>query len=447
MMVFAGRHESWVFFRHVPTLQNLWTARGDSSRLYAQCRRSLSMKSISEDGPLQTMQDSYQHHAEHQYSAHLGIDHMLTKSIERWANRINMEDNMSLENDGTRRRRRKMADLGSADGSSSVKTFSGIVQSLKEQVDNPLQLEIIFEEHPSSNKETLVNTLHQHQDWFQKQDVAYSVLMKSFYEPLFAKNSMDFIMSHLCLHWLDTTDPMYAPPSSWKSLHKNASNEENNSNKSGDELNDFVFVNEKSAPPLLQEIWRTDLANRHLASFLSLRAQELRPGAELFIMMVAYPNEFVCPGKSESSPLTIAMQRCIDQGTLRPEVLTNTIVPYYQRKTQDIYDAVDLMHSTATEASDGDFLVVADVQEYEASLGGGAGSLDGTKKLFWAIHGSAVRTSGGATEEELRSIQASLKLVFEEIYDPNEELTGNFIGCVLRKRTRKPGGDKQSHDH
>lgn len=78
-----------------------------------------------------------------------------------------------------------------------------------------------------------------------------------------------------------------------------------------------------------------------------------------------------------------------------------------------------------------------DVEAYEATIGDGQG-LDGARKLFWAIHGSAVRNSGGATEEECVSIQASLELVFDEMYDPNRGITATFIGCVFRKRTRRP---------
>lgn len=102
---------------------------------------------------------------------------------------------------------------------------------------------------------------------------------------------------------------------------------------------------------MLKDIWRRELANQHLANVLSLRAQELRPGAELFLMMVAYPNEFVRPvthdGGCRPSPLTEAMQQCIEEGTLRRKVLTDTVIPYYQREAQDIYDALDLMNGSA----------------------------------------------------------------------------------------------------
>lgn len=165
------------------------------------------------------MQDSYQQHSHHQYSAHLGCEHILTKSIERWAHRIYTEDRISILSDETRKRR-KMADLGSAAGSNSLRTLSVIIDTLHKHTENsaPPPSDIFFEEHPSSNKEKLVETLCQHQQWFRKHDVTYSVLMKSFYEAIFPNESMDFIMSYLCLHWLDTADPSI-PLSTWKSLH------------------------------------------------------------------------------------------------------------------------------------------------------------------------------------------------------------------------------------
>lgn len=43
--------------------------------------------------------------------------------------------------------------------------------------------------------------------------------MKSFYEPLFDRESVDFLMSYICLHWLDITDvPEGESISHWKSL-------------------------------------------------------------------------------------------------------------------------------------------------------------------------------------------------------------------------------------
>ena len=57
-----------------------------------------------------------------------------------------------------------------------------------------------YEEHPSSNKERLRHTLDMHDDWFN------DILMKSFYQPLFPKESIDFMMSYICLHWLDITN-------------------------------------------------------------------------------------------------------------------------------------------------------------------------------------------------------------------------------------------------
>jgi hypothetical protein len=279
-------------------------------------------------------------------------------------------------------------------GPNSLKTFSVIMESLK-QVENSSSppLEIVLEEHPSSDSEKLIETLRRHENWFKIHNVTYSVLLKSFYEPLFGRESMDFIM---CLHWLD---PSFALPN-WMSPHIDSSPKD-----------EFVFVNETTASSSLKEVWRRDLANRHLAKFLSLRAQELRP---------AHPHEFVCPATGYCSPLTNAMKGCIEQGTLRKEVLAKTIIPYYQREIQDIYNAIELMHSTA-EPPKGVFLEIVDIQAFEAITGDGTGTFDGTCELYWAIHGSAVRNSGGATEEESTSYQDC------------------FETCIRRTVRSKPG--------
>lgn len=334
-----------------------------------------------------------------------------------------MEDKLSMNNvEQGFGRELKMADLGSADGSNSIETLTIVLEYLKEYRDSPsYPMEIVLEEHPDSDEKQLRETLDRHDlELFQKHNARYTIQMKSFYESLFAPNSMDFIMSHLCLHWLDTADVIY-DAQKWKTVHMQ-----------GDESVDtsFVFANEKCAPPLLKEFWRKNLAMKHLANFLILRATELRPGAELFLMMVGEGHEFVCPPGRNSSLLTTAMEKSIQDGTLREGVLTNTIVPYYLRNVQDIYDACDLMNSMA-DPNDGPFLEVVDVQYYKAPTG-----IDRDKacELFWSIHKSAVTGSGNATSDECAAIKSALSREFQT----GKVGKWKFLACVLRKKTRRP---------
>ncbi|CAJ1963271.1 unnamed protein product [Cylindrotheca closterium] len=404
-----------------------------SSNILGRAFSSESSETASNKGS-QVMQASYQEYSEAQYSAHIGCQDMLLQSIQRWGQRIKMEDKLLINSHQDFARRRRMADLGSADGSNSIQTLSVVMESLTEYRDVPFHpLDIVLEEHPESDENHLNETLSHHQQLFEKHNARYKTLMKSFYEPLFPPNSMDFIMSHLSLHWLDTADTQH-DASHWKALHRKLGQLKGEKDEASDEK-DFVFVNEKYAPLLLQDVWREELAMRHLANFLMLRATELRPGAELFMMMVGEGHAFVCPPNDNSSSLlTIAMKKCIEDGTVREEVLTNAFVPYYLRNVTDIYDAVNLMNNKV-DPNNGPFLEVVDAQYYAANTGV---DIDRACELFWSIHGGAVTGFGNATNEECVAIRSALALEFKTAYSSEEGIIGKFVACVLRRRTRKP---------
>lgn len=135
-------------------------------------------------------------------------------------------------------------------------------------------LRLTFEEHPSSDKDALEQVLNSCNDWFMQNDIKHSILMKSFYKPLFEPESLDLMLSYICLHW-------HAPDgiADWKLLHRDST-----------ELCNFTLINEATNPQPLAELWRRKLANVHLASFFARRAMELRPGAEALVVMVGHPH-------------------------------------------------------------------------------------------------------------------------------------------------------------
>jgi len=171
------------------------------------------------------MRDSYKEASGNQYSAHLGCQDMLvgcaTRLRERWNSTTTTTNRLTI------------ADLGSADGSNSVRTVEvfldellwneGTIRSTSgesreteesngsaDDVDSSNLLHIIFEEHPSSNNAGLTETVS---SWLKtknnnegKKRITCDVVMKSFYEHLFEANSIDFCMSYICLYWLDSTD-------------------------------------------------------------------------------------------------------------------------------------------------------------------------------------------------------------------------------------------------
>jgi hypothetical protein len=410
--------------------------------------------SIGDDDLSHVMRDSYKETSGNQYSAHQGCQDMLLGCAKRLKERGHQNNNPSSATTQW-----KIADLGSADGSNSIRTIEIFLDALnrdgepnnaKESTTGDSNLHIVFEEHPSSDEAKLTETVA---SWFEtktrqsesesksENKITYDVLMKSFYEPLFEANSIDLCMSYICLHWLDSTDTRGSEEiRGWKWLHLDDSSRESETTGSGG----FLQVNERAAPQELKVLWKEKLADRHLARFLALRARELKPGAELLVVMVSDPHEYWRPERSRESPLLKAMKRCIAEGSLRQQVLERTIVPYYLRQPQDILDALELAQQQAAQKQEAPIhsLEIMEIRQYETLTGGnnenenGEGDgMKGARDLFWAIHGGAVVTTGGANDDEVVAIQNRLIETFDESYDPRTGIVkGNFIACVFRKK-------------
>mmetsp|Transcript_19415 Transcript_19415/g.31823 ORF Transcript_19415/g.31823 Transcript_19415/m.31823 type:complete len:420 (-) Transcript_19415:1367-2626(-) len=369
--------------------------------------------------------DSYAKYSRNQYDAHRLTRGMLGDSMGRLAVRCKLEDDYS---EPKQKQRRLIADLGSADGSSSLATLDFAVRSLQRNYnpDDPLLLNVTFEEHPKSDEKKLRSTLESNKKWFERNDITWNVLMKSFYEPLFDRDSVDFLMSYICLHWLDTTDlPEGEHISYWKSL--------------GDENRvmacDWVQINEASAPLRVQEEWRSKLAVNHLAKFLALRAREIKPGAEMLLVMVGQPHEFITlTDKEKTGPLTRALKRCVAKGKLRRDVIDKTVVPYYIRTVDDVRAAVQGAESIEIDnETPGAKLEIIDCRSIAAVTKDDNNGMDGIFDLFWSIHMHCIQAAN-PSEEEFVSIKEEARKLFDEIYDANEGVPSTFVACTLRRR-------------
>lgn len=266
--------------------------------------------------------------------------------------------------------------------------------------------------------------------------ITRDVLMKSFYEPLFEPETIDFMMSYICLHWLDTTGIREGESAfNWKLL--GAMNNEQTVNDSHLE---WTHINETSTPKDTQEAWRTKLAHAHLAKFLALRSRELRPGAELLLVMVGHPHEFVTPADGGPGPLTRAMKRCIDRGDLRKEVLHQTTVPYFLRTVSDIkaaLDAAKTVEIAGAKINPGSLLELVDCRSIPAiTKGDGEDTLGGAFELFWIIHSHSI-ASANPSANELKCIRTETRQMFDEIYNPDVGIPSSFVACTLRRRTRE----------
>ena len=390
--------------------------------------------------------DGYARTSQNQYAAHTHTRHLLQASMERLAQRCNFEDQASCM-DGAPRRRRHIVDLGSADGTSSmttlqfaISTLNQAIQSISPTNDGPIPLHITFEEHPASDEAKLRSTLDNHDEWFKQNNISRDVLMRSFYEPLFQPQSIDFFMSYICLHWLDSSSTKDI--ASWKRLGIGHSDTEN------EQLLNFTQVNETSAPEAVREKWRTNLAHRHLANFLAFRANEMRPGAEAVLVMVGHPHGFLTPKDGGPSPLTRAMTRCIKRGDVGEGILRRTIVPYFLRTEENVRAAFDIAAdvevrdiiapegSTVLPQKPGALLELVDCHSFETvTAGSGNDTIGGAFDLFWSIHSNSI-ISSGATDSELNILKEETRRVFDEIYNGEEGISSTFVALVVRKRTR-----------
>lgn len=394
--------------------------------------------------------DGYALTSQNQYAAHTHTRHLLQASLERLAQRCNFEDRASCM-DGTPRRRRRIVDLGSADGTSSmitlqfaVSTLNQAIQSSSNNSDGPIPLHITFEEHPASDETKLRSTLGNHAEWFKQNNISRDVLMRSFYEPLFQPQSIDFFMSYICLHWLDSSSK--EDISAWKRWGVDITDTEN------DQLLNFTQVNETAAPDAVREHWRTNLAHRHLANFLALRANELRPGAEAVLVMVGHPHGFMTPKDGGPNPLTRAMTRCIERGDVRRDILLRTTIPYFLRTVEDVRAAFDIAAdievpgviapegSTVLPQKPGALLELADCHSFETvTAGSGNDTIGGAFDLFWSIHSNSI-ISSGATDSEFNILKEETRRVFDDVYNGEEGISSTFVVLVVRKRTRAKWG-------
>lgn len=261
--------------------------------------------------------------------------------------------------------------------------------------------------------------------------------MKSFCKLLFPPASVDLLPCYICLHWLDSSDTESIQK--WKGWARAETHA------------DFVFPTKTTAPLEAKERWQQELAKRHLATFLALRARELRPGAEGVLMMVGAPNQFVCPSTTEpqSLPPTLAMQRCVDQGLPRKQASRRTLIPCCTRTVKDVREAVEMASTVPTHTGSpsegvehpGSLLSLADTLAHEVTIGKKSATEDysnfeGGFNMFWSIHQGSI-AGAGATKAELEAVRVETRRTWGNAHDKENGIDITHLACVIQWRTRK----------
>jgi SAM dependent carboxyl methyltransferase len=307
----------------------------------------------------------------------------------------------------------RLVDLGPADGTNSMNTIKFLVDSMPEP--KPASMHLTFEEHPDTDEQVLRDVLNSHKDWFLERNIDYDILMKSFYQPLFKEDSIDLFISYICLHWLDTTDAT-GSISTWKRFGGNTKTQ-------------FIFAQEEGVPTSVVDQWKKGLATPHLAKFFALRARELRLGGEMALVMVGTPFAWCMPCQGGASLLTQAVQECVERGMVRPDVLENTIVPYYLRSLDELEEALGLSNKKSTDRQ----LDLVETRTIQLNLGkGDDASMDGAFQMLWSVHQGALR-AGGATNDEMDHIQKQAKILSQKLFSSSAGVETNYLACTIRR--------------
>ena len=377
----------------------------------------------------------------------------------------------------------RIADLGAADGSNSVRTLQYLMEEVSNLLPNQFQhaetssepetmvFHVCFEEHPDSDEIVLRETLRKYDEWFQKNFITYDLLMKSFYLPLFEKNSIDMLLSYICLHWLDTSTAIAetttkTATTSTTSIPLASQQEDKRSLLSSwktvqgkNSYTDFVMVQEENVniPNKVVEYWKNQLASKHLVKFLVLRAYELKPRiGEMSLVMVGAPYVW-----GPSALLTKSIQACIERGEVRPSVLGGAIIPYYVRTMQDIKDAIieanhqmmiqqsqqGAMTTTTTTTTLDDSseimpetsrqtippqLELLDTREIKIDFR--QIDINVAFDMLWSIHQGAIRATGDATDEELEAIRWEARRRNRAMVQDGGLFEATYLACIIRRK-------------
>ena len=220
-----------------------------------------------------------------------------------------------------------IADFGTSGGANSLHLLKFCVNFLRDQLstgENQREIVVYLNDLPDNDwlgliktidspasilKTTLVNPVHSY------------LVPRSFYEPLFPSKSLDLVVSMISLHWISRSPQCLYP---------------------------HLSHLEAGVTPQLKELWAQQ-AHGDLTKFLRHRANELKPGGQLVVSMVAKGEGG--GGVSESPPIgewaapaldlhTLVDLRCLESmGLLTHKEAARISIPVYFRSEQEVLAA------------------------------------------------------------------------------------------------------------
>lgn len=223
-----------------------------------------------------------------------------------------------------------IADLGTSGGSNSLHMLKFCVNFLRDQLSplagsNQREIVVYLNDLPDNDWPVLIKTIDSPASILKTTVInpVYTYLVpRSFYEPLFPSNSLDFIVSMITLHWISKSPQCLYP---------------------------HLSHLEPGLAPDVKDIWAKQ-AHGDLTKFLRHRATELKPGGQLVVSMVAKGASGV-GGVSESPQIgewaapaldfhTLVDLRCLESmGLLSHKEAARVSIPVYFRTEEEVLAA------------------------------------------------------------------------------------------------------------
>jgi len=296
-----------------------------------------------------------------------------------------------------------IADLGCATGKNSIYLMQHILSVLSTKSASDRSLMIFYEDLPENNWNEFFGNLREAEQNglynVPKLDIKDAVIGKSFYEPLFRRNSMHLILSYVTLHWMSSA-PCRIPGNA-------------------------IHYKDEGVLDDVSRGWQKQSLD-DLVKFLRLRANELVDNGEgLFLMFSGQGPNFFNNGLTKPWLFTKAWQAAVEEGSLPIEVIEKCYTLYYERVEIDVEEAVKKVPE----------LELLDLQWKIIPIGDQSDSPEAVCDMWWSIHANTWKSSSGATTEQMEAVRRQTQSLFTEMDDSVLKLS--YMYFVVRRKPRR----------
>ncbi|KAK6929449.1 SAM dependent carboxyl methyltransferase [Dillenia turbinata] len=228
-----------------------------------------------------------------------------------------------------------IADLGCASGANTFFVIATVVDTVKSTCQElnraTPDLQIYLNDLVANDFNSLFKGLTRIQ--FQNENMSCFVMGApgSFYGLLFPRNSMHFLHSCYCVHWLSQVPPGLT-------------------SEGGLPLNKGAICISKTSPPLVSKAYLSQF-QKDLTLFLSCRSKEMTSEGRTVFILHGRSSEDPTGGEDFISwqHISKAISDLVSEGLIEEEKLDSFNVPYYTASKEEIIDIVEKEGSFTVE--------------------------------------------------------------------------------------------------